>query len=172
MAIAQNKLCSLFSAGVSSCKNILQLSVDGVYPEKSPGALSQSWPLIGQCSWQRPLIGWAIPLRIQFVTLSECCKGIHINIAEDQTILKFAKFKNFIFNQMWWSNQRPVFRSRDVSRPHIHLDVTWRNLCSYDSETSKHSESNFIFFEISSSSCPIGNLCCRDQTTKKSKCAL
>ena len=34
-------MCWVFSAGVSSCKNILQLSVDGVYPEKSHGAPSQ-----------------------------------------------------------------------------------------------------------------------------------
>ena len=34
-------MCSVISAGVSSCKNILQLSVDGVYPEKSHGAPSQ-----------------------------------------------------------------------------------------------------------------------------------
>ena len=51
---------SVFCAGVPSCKNILQLSVDGVYPEKSPRA-PECRPPIGQCPSQRPLIGWASP---------------------------------------------------------------------------------------------------------------
>ena len=86
-------MCSVFSAGVSSCKNILQLSVDGVYPEKSPGApseLASYWSmfLTETSDWlSHP------PSEYNLSPFSECCKGIHINIEEDQTIPKFAKFK-------------------------------------------------------------------------------
>ena len=70
-----------------------------VFIPRSHTELHRSWTPIGQCSWQRHLIGWATPpLRIQFVTLSECCKGIHINIAEDQTILQFSKYSKTLLS--------------------------------------------------------------------------
>ena len=74
------------------------------------------------------------PPRIQFVTLSECCKGIHINSEEDQTIIirshrtvtKLPRIELCPFlvnhntpltrdNSMSKSPyQKPMFRSRDL----------------------------------------------------------
>ena len=66
----------------TSSNYLLMVFIPRSHPEsQSAGLLLVNVPHSGR--WLAELF----PPRIQFVTLSECCKGIHINSEEDQTII-------------------------------------------------------------------------------------